>query len=83
MPPTQCSDCDLTGRELGPEHLHGHHVDAEQPDGAVQDVRAAAEGDHADALPLQLPAMAPLMCRTAQRLRSEAILLMHLSITAP
>ncbi len=28
---------DMEGRELAPQHLHGHHVDDQHPDGTVQD----------------------------------------------
>jgi hypothetical protein len=28
---------DVEGRELAPQHLHGHHVDDQHPDGAVKD----------------------------------------------
>lgn len=39
------------------EHLHGDDIDAENPDGTVQNIRAASEGYHADALALELPAI--------------------------
>jgi len=28
---------DVEGGQLAPQHLHGHHVDDQHPDGAVQD----------------------------------------------
>ena len=40
--------------DLGPQHLHGHHVNNQDPDGAVQYVTATGtEGYQADTLTLK------------------------------
>ena len=45
----------LTWWNLWSEHLHGHDIDAENPDGTVKNIRATTEWYHANTLLLQLP----------------------------